>query len=312
MSAQITTAMVNQFSANIYHLAQQKESRILPFIGRKEKQNSEISFYDRIGSVEPMEKVTRHADTTYGEVPYSRRALSMRTWFFADLCDDEDKIKIIHTPESEYAKAASMSLARQIDTVIIDAALGNAYTGKAGTTPVALANANKVAAFDGTATTGSSLTVKTLRAVKKLFKKNEIEEGLYMVVSADELDNMLGTTEITSADYNTVRALVNGEVDSFMGFKFIHSERLPLTTGTTTYNKDTGVVGTGSQTIAAGARRCFAFAGSGMIFATGISMETKIDKLPTKHYSTQVYARMMVGALRMEEVKVVEVICKVA
>lgn len=302
--------MVNQFSANIYHLAQQKESRLYPLIGRKEKQNSEISFYDRIGSVEPMEKVGRHEDVVYSNTPYSRRALSLRTWYFADLVDDEDKVKIIHTPESEYAKAASMSLARQIDDVIIDAALGSAYTGKAGTTAVSLANANKVAGFDGTTTTGVGLNIKTLRAVKKKFNQNEIDmEPLYFVYSSEQLDNLLATTEVTSADYNTVRALVNGQIDTFMGFKFIRIERLPVTTAATTYNDETGAVGSGDGTLAAGARRCFAFASSAMIFGTGIGMETKIDKLPSKHYSTQVYARLMVGAVRMEEVKVVEVLC---
>lgn len=310
MSVQITEAMVKQYSANVFHLSQQKESRLAPLL-RKEKQVSEAAFYDRIGSVTAQKKTSRHADTTYMDTPHSRRMITLDEYFYADLVDKEDKVKVIQNPESEYAKAASMALGRAMDSVIISAALGNAYSGKDGATPVALANANKVAAFDGTTTTGCRLTIKTLRAVKKLFNKNEVAgEELVFVWGAEQEDDLLATTEATSSDYNTVKALVSGQIDSFMGFKFVRVELLPTTTTSTTYNATTGAVGSGGGTLASGARRCFAFAKSGMLMAMGQDMKTSIDVLPTKHFSTQVYASMQLGATRLEEVKVVEVLCK--
>lgn len=310
MSVQITTAMVKQYSNNVFHLAQQKGSRLAEYV-RRETQNSEEQFYDHIGAVSAQKKVGRHSDTTYQDTPHGRRKVMTDPYFYADLVDKEDKLRIIMKPESEYAIAAKNALGRSMDDVIIEAALGTAYTGKEGSSSVTLANANKVAAFDGSTTTGVGLTVGTLRAVKKKFNQNEVEDGdLYFVVAAEQLDNLLGSTEVTSSDYNSVKTLVNGDVDTFMGFKFIRIERLPVTAAATTYTVTNGVVGAGTGTLPAGARRCFAFKRDGILLATASSVNAKISELPTKHYATQVYASMDIGATRMEEVKVVEVLCK--
>ncbi len=96
-----------------------------------------------------------------------------------------------------------------------------------------------------------------------------------------------------------------------MGFRFIRSERLPLTSAATTYDGATGEVSTGSDTIAAGAVRCMAWQKMGILLAVGKDVNGRIDQLPTKHYSTQVYMSMTFGGTRMEEEKVIEVICTI-
>ena len=251
MSFEITTAMVKSYSANVFHLSQQKNSRLAGFV-RRETQNGEEDFYDRIGAVTAQKKTGRHSDTTYQDTPHSRRRVTCEDYFFADLVDKEDKLRIIQSPESEYAKAGAMALGRAMDDVIIAAALGVAYVGKDGAATANLADVNRIAAFDGATTTGVGLTVKTLRAIKKKFGKNEVEGDLYMSVTSEQLDDMLGELEVTSSDYNAVKALVHGDVDSFMGFKFIRIERLGLTTATTTYNVTNGSVGAGTGTAPVG------------------------------------------------------------
>lgn len=310
MSIEITEAAVKQYSANVFHLAQQKGSRLAMFV-RKETQNSEASFYDRIGAVTAMKKVGRHSDTTYQDTPHSRRRVTTEDYFFADLVDKEDKLRIIQNPESEYAIAAKNALGRAMDDVIIDAALGVAFAGKDGGTSVSLANANKVAGFDGSTTTGVGLNVKTLRAVKKKFNKDEVEEGdIYFCLSAEQLDNLLGETEVTSSDFASVKALVQGDVDSFMGFKFIRLERLPVLAATVAYDETDGSVGSGSGTVPIGARRCFAWKRDGILLATASEVKARITEMPGKHYAHQVYASMSIGGVRMEEVKVIEVLTK--
>ena len=148
MSVQITEAMVNQFSANVFHLSQQKGSRLRGLV-RNESQKAEAAFHDRIGAVDPQKKVGRHSDTTYQDTPHSRRKITLEDYFYADLCDKEDKIRILQSPESEYTKAAMMSLGRGMDDEIIAAAIGDAYAGKAGGTSVSLPNSQKVAAHTG-------------------------------------------------------------------------------------------------------------------------------------------------------------------
>ena len=109
-----------------------------------------------------------------------------------------------------------------------------------------------------------------------------------MVVTTKQMTNLLNTTQITSSDYNSVKALVNGQVDSFLGFKFVRTERLPKTVND---------------------RFCLAWARGCVAFGTGMDTMTSIDPLPTKNYSVQVYARMSVGATRIEDSGVVEIAC---
>ena len=311
MSVEITTAFVKQYSSNVNHLSQQKGSRLQDKV-RTESQNSEAAFYERIGSVDAKEKTTRHADVEYDDTPHSRRKVTMKDFYYSDLVDKEDKLRLLISPESEYAQAAVWALGRKKDDIIIAAALGNSYGGKEGASVIALPNDQKIAAFDGTTSTGVNLNIKTLRAVKQKFDGNDVDESImrYFAISSFQLQSLLGENEITSADFNTIKALVQGEINSFMGFEFCRLERLPRSAVNVTYELLTGVVGSGAGTITASkSRRCFAWAKDGLLMSKGSDVNAKISELPQKHYAHQVYASMSLGATRMEEVKVVEVIC---
>lgn len=311
MSIEITTAFVKQFSSNVFHLSQQKGSRLQDKV-RNESQNSEAAFYDRIGSVDAKEKTTRHSDVEYDDTPHSRRKVTMKDYYYSDLVDKEDKIRTLINPESEYVQAAVWALGRKKDDIIIAAALGNAYGGKEGATVISLPDSQKVAAFDGTTNSGVNLNIKTLRAVKQKFDGNDVDESIKRCLahSSFQLQSLLGEDQITNADYNTIKALVAGEVDSFMGFSFVRLERLPRSASNITYDVATGAVGTGAGTITASkSRRCFAWAMDGLLLSKGKEIQARISELPQKHYAHQIYASMSLGATRMEEVKVVEVIC---
>lgn len=314
MSFEITTAMVDKFSANVMHLAQQKESRLYQFC-RQEVQNAESSFYDRIGTRKARRKEGRHSDVVYTDTPHSRRMVVMDDYYDSDLVDQEDKIRVIMEPASEYLKAIAGSLGRQMDEVIIDFALGSAFGGKKGTESVALPDAQRVAAHDGLATGAVALNVRTLRAVRKKFRQAEAidaKEQLVFACSAQGIDDLLGTTEVTSSDFATVKALVQGDVDTFMGFLFIQLELLPFNAADIIYNINNGSVGAGTGTLPAGeGRRNFAFtAKKGLLCATGRMVKGRIDEIPGKHYAWQVYGAMSIGGTRMEEVQVVEVISR--
>jgi hypothetical protein len=309
MSEQITTSMVKQFSSNVYHVAQQKDSRLWPLIQRKETLQGEEKYFDRIGTVDAMEKVGRHSETTFQDTPYSRRRLTMRDYFWADLVDKEDKLRIIHNPESEYAIAARAAMGRKMDDIAIAALLGTVYTGKSGATPVVLPDVQKYACFNGSGF--SNMNVQALRDLKFKFDAAEVDDmNRFIACGAAEIRALLGETQITSSDYAAVKALVNGEVNSFMGFNFIRLERLPFTTGSTQINASTGAVGSGSDSAPSGSKRCIAFAGSALIGGIGANPTARVSERPDKHYANQVYFSMSLGAMRMEEVKVIEILTK--
>lgn len=307
MSTQITDAFVQQYSANVFHLAQQKGSRLRGLV-RNESQVGKSAFYDRIGSAVAQKRSSRHSDTPQIDTPNSRRRVALVDYEYADLIDQQDRIRLLMDPTSEYTMAAMWGLGRAIDDEIIAAAVGTAYSGETGSTSVTLPNAQKVASVSGGA--GANLNVQALRRTKKIFDDNDVDEGIprYFAFQSSELQALLNETEVTSADFNTIRALVMGELNTYMGFQFIRTQRLLTQGSALSFNQSTGVVGSGSGD-ANTYRRCFAWAQDGVLLAIGKDMQAKIGERADKSYSTQVYACLSVGATRLEEVKVVEVLC---
>jgi hypothetical protein len=311
MSVQITEAFVKQYSANVFHLSQQKGSKLRPLV-RQESQNSKAAFWDRIGAVVAQKKTSRHADTPRMDTPHSRRRVTLSDYEYADLVDNEDKIKMLISPESEYAVAAMWAMGRAMDDEIIAAALGTSYAGEEGSTAVSLPTSQKVAAHDGTTTTGVNLNVMTLRAVKAIFDANDVDESIprHFAFGSSQLQSLLGQTEVTSQDYAAVKALVMGQVNTFMGFNFVRTERLPRSASNVTYTVTSGLTGAGTGTItAANSRRCIAWAQDGVILSIGQDIKGRLSERDDKSYAMQVYACMGIGSARIEEEKVVEVIC---
>lgn len=305
MSQQITEARVLQFNANVFHLSQQKGSRLQDKV-RKESQRGKAQFFDRIGQVEATKRVGRHSSTPQMDTPHSRRMVTIEDYEWADLVDDQDKIRMLFDPTSEYAMAAAWAFGRSKDSVIIDAALANAAGGEDGKTVVAHPNVYKYAANDGTAFSGMNMT--TLRAVKRKFDEAEVEGERHIAITAKQLENLLGQTQVTSSDYAAVKALVKGEVDTFMGFNFVRLEKLKTVGAGVVASPTTGEVGTGSSTT--GFRSCLAWVTDGILLSTGEDFVTKMSERDDKGYAMQVYARMSIGATRMEEPKVIEIMCK--
>lgn len=310
MSAQITTAFVNQFGTNIQHLAQQKGS-VLQNAVRRETQNGKKKFFDQLGTVAAVRRTSRHGSTPQLDTPHSRRMCTLNDYEWADLVDDQDKIRMLTDPTSEYAMAAAWAFGRSKDDEIVTASIATAYTGEEGTTTVAHPNSQKYAANNGSAFT--NLNIASLTAIKRILDLADVDMSLkrYIAVSPYQIESLLGTTQVTSADFNTVKALAQGDIKSFMGFEFIMLNRLANTSArTVSASTSTGAVGSGTTVAGTNFRSCFAWAQDGLLLSIGEDYMSRISERDDKGYSKQVYGRMSVGATRMEEVKVVEVICK--
>jgi hypothetical protein len=283
MSTQITTAFVQQFGSNVDLLSQQMGSRLRAAIS-EESVTGEKAFFDQIGSTAAQKRTSRHGDTPIMETPHSRRMVTMDEYEWADLIDSADKVRLLADPTSAYARSAANAMGRAMDDVIITAATGSAKTGKSGSTSTALPAANIVA--HGSA----DMTVAKLLSAKEILDNADVDPSIkrYIVVAPAQITALLGITSVTSSDFNTVKALAQGEVNSFLGFEFITSTRLA---------------------VASSIRTCFAWAEDGIKMGVGKDIVSKIDERPDKSYSTQVYYCAQFGATRMEEDKVVSILC---
>lgn len=311
MSNQISTAFVDTFRSNIIMLSQQMGSRLERGC-RIETQAAKMDFYERVGSVDAQEITTRHGDTPILNTPHTRRAVTLVDAEYGDMIDKMDRVRLLINPDDAYVKAAVNALGRKKDDQIIAAALGNSYGGAAGTTATALPTTQKIAAHDGTTTTGVNLNVRTLRKVAALFDANEVDEEMkrYFAYTSSQKSALLAETEVTSSDYNTIKSLVNGEINTFMGFEFIRTERLPRSATDITYTVTDGTVAAGTGTITASkSRRCFAWAEDRMLLSIGSDMVTRIAERADKRFGTQIYVCQSVGSTRLEEVGVIEVDC---
>ena len=285
MSTQITTAFVNQFSANVQMLSQQMGSLLRNAVD-VETVTGEKAFFDQVGSAAAVQRTSRHADTPLIDTPHSRRMVTMSDYEYADLIDDQDKVRLLVDPTSTYSRAAAAAMGRAMDDVIISAALGTALTGKDGGSSTAFDTSNNQIAAGAT-----GLTLAKLIEAKEILDSGDVDPSIprYIAVSPKQISNLLNSTTVTSSDFNTVKALAMGEINSFVGFNFIVTNRL-------------GVDG-------ASARRVIAFAMDGIKLAIGREPTARIDERADKSYATQIYYAMTLGATRMEEKKVVEVLC---
>lgn len=282
MSNQITTAFVQQYSNNVAMLSQQKGSLLRAAVD-VESVVGKNAFFDQIGSATAVKRVSRHASTPQIDTPHARRRVSLVDYEYADIIDNQDKIRTLIDPTSSYAQAAAMALGRAMDDEIISAISGTAFTGETGSTSTALPSAQKI-----TESSTGGLTIAKLRNAKEIMDSASVDPSIarYIIVGPKQISDLLGTTEVTSSDFNTVKALSNGEINSFLGFNFIVSNRL---------------------SIASNKRLCLAYAMDGVKLALGQDLMSRIDELPTKGYATQVYNCMSIGATRMEEEKVVTI-----
>lgn len=285
MSFEVNTAFVQQYTTNVQLLLQQRGSKLRETVTMGSYTGKAAKAVEQIGSVTAQARTTRHADTPLISTPHSARWVFPTDYEWADMIDDQDKLRMLIDPTSPYAQNGAFALGRAMDSLIITASLGTSKTGENGSTDTAFATATQQIAHGS-----AGLTIAKLRTAKRKFMEAEVDSSdpLYIAVTAQQIENLLGTTEVTSADYNSVKALVQGDVDTFMGFKFIQTELLPK---------------------AATTRSCIAWARSGLHLGMWNDITTRISERADKSYASQIYVKGTFGATRVEEKKVVEIQC---
>lgn len=293
MSTQITTAFVEQYKANVYHLTQQKGSKLRRAV-RVESVTGRNAYFEQIGATAARLRTSRHADTPRMDTPHSRRRVSLSDYDWADMVDNEDQVRMLIDPTSPYAEAAAMSMGRAMDDVIIAAADGTAYTGQSGGTSTAF-DTNMIVdvqtRWAGVTADDCGLNVAKLLEAGKLLGSNNVDpdEEKWLVINSRQIKSLLMDTHISSHDYNAVRPLQDGQVAKFAGFNIIPTER----------------IGTDSN----GDDKCLFWAKGGMLLAIGKDIGGRISERADKNYATQVFSSMSVGATRMEEVRVGYIEC---
>lgn len=287
-----------EYATNWEQLIQQADSRLSEYVTMAPFEGKSKDF-NQIGAVDWQAILGRARETVITDTPTGKRRLTQGGYDKASLFDEWDEVLLgqVSLPRSEVQVAHLNGWNRLKDAVIIAAALGDAVVptmsslGLETTTLVPLPSTQKVAIdyVETGSVANSSLTIGKLRQAKFLLDDSDADEDELRVIAitAKELQALLRVTEVTSADYANVKALVEGKVDTFMGFKFkrVSSKVMPAS-GSVRYIPAWVKSGVKMSTVGARAH-----------------MDVRIDL----SHALQIRHTGLVGGVRMEEGKVVQI-----
>lgn len=307
MSFTIDQAFIDQFADMFHVVAQQKRSRLEPYVNNRGSVQGRAFTIDVLGTTTYNEVIQRHGDTPLNPGNETRRFADMRDGEApADLIDRLDQLKLLIQPQSEYVRNQIAALNRFKDVVISNALLGSVRT-TSGTS--ALPGAQQIA--NG----GTALTLTKLRQARErlddaeqdsteFFQQMGVREAstfapggfgqgmpsYVLVVTPKQISDLLADTTATSADYNSIKALVDGSINTFMGFRFV------------SVSTTSGVLPKASTI-----RSCIAYAPHAVHFGKGKDASAIINQRPDKRNAWQVYSDISVGAGRAEDAGVVQI-----
>jgi hypothetical protein len=312
-AAAINTAYVEAFKAGFEQAFQQTESILQPYF-EQESQNEEFQYFDRIGVAEAMtEDSTRFGDNPNSDISHDRRRIGLRDYELGKYIDEKDLKRVLTDPMNAYTQALLASGKRKIDDIIIDKyfgattvtytegagdenrtnivvgglsasgiTTGGSYVVAGGNTEGFSIGSNYVASG---ASAESGLTLDKLRAARQTMLRLQSidqDEVINCFVGAQQLDDLLRIDEVINSDYSVRKNLAEGNVTTFMGFRFIHTERLPLSTGTD-----------GNE------RRIIIATPRSLKLAVGTALKGDMWRVPAKKNIPYIYFKLCAEASRM-------------
>jgi hypothetical protein len=309
MSVNIPNWYVNQYSTNIELLSQQIPSRFLKGVSTGVHVGKQASPVDQIGAIAVLPVESRFAPMRRVDANLTRRWALPNPAELPQLIDSFDMLDIITDPKSKYAQNSVAAFNRFKDDNIISGFQGTNYTGQNGTTATTFgsgvtttvpgATAATVSVLTGGGATAVGMNVTKLRAAKAMLLQQEVDiesDEMFCAISAIDHNYLLNEIQIISKDYNSDEVLMKkGLIESYLGFNFIHSERM----------------GTGTDDQSGTSRVVQAWAKSGLYLGiwqdtmTRISQREDLGGIPW-----QIYEWAQFGGTRLEEVKCVWIWCR--
>jgi hypothetical protein len=296
MAYNMDDAFAAEYSSRLYILSQQKGNVLRPYLDFEPFSAAASLFYDTLAPSDPPAPGgnTLHGDTPVVENDFGVRMLTPNLWDTGHILDDDRLARLKINPEGGILANDAEAFGRFVDAQVISAALGVAYTGKNGTGPqVSLYQKSVGINGDGSVCAAGTLpavatiapmSVNKVRLMKLICDRANMGPNRVWVVDPGDICAMLGILQVTSSDYNTVKALSQGDINTFCGFKFVSLNGLPLDAATST------------------ATRTFVFEANKALKMVELSaMTTKIAEDPTKKFKKRIYSKIDFGVGRAEE-----------
>ena len=313
-SQNISTAFVKQYGSTLDMLLELKGGQ---FEGKclVDSITGEEKYYDQLGSVFAQEVIDRYGDSPENDITHARRRVIATPYDVGLMLDRFDKVQMLIDPESEYVQRMASALQRKKTIEFFKGTLGTAYSGKGGATANEIDfSTNAVGSAVGS-TGATGMNVAKLRAARQILLENNVDlddpsNRAYIAMGPQEQMELLASEEVTSADFNTIKALVNGEVNQFMGFEFVFSNQIPyINTGGTAYQLSWNASDAAIDVDSTDVVGCFAWVKSAVRMVTNPDLSTDIERRGDKRFNWYAYSCLRTGSVRMEDEKIVPILC---
>lgn len=283
MSVTITTAQVQKYNRDVRLKFQQMGSMLRDTV-RVKSTNAKYEYFELLGETKAVKNLPRNSPTPLVNSQHSRRRAEMNDYDWGDLITKQDEVRTLINPEGSYVMNAVAALGRSIDEEIITAFQAAAIEGETGGTTVVFDTANWEIGGSGI-----PMSVDLLREAAYTMDVGKVPAaGRHILIGPKQKQQLLENTEITSSDYNTVKALVMGEINTFLGFKFhviVDQDLLP-------YNSSTD------------RRSCYAWHERAMGLSMGMDITVDVGPRRDLRNAQQVYVAGVFGSVRIEDVVV--------
>jgi len=288
MSYTNDTIFINAYNAMKHHLASQANSK-LKGLFVEEMANGEKHFFDRIGTFAVSQLDSLNADIPYQDAQFTRRMCTINKFHNGTLIHDIEKVKMLVDPTNDVVKEIVSAHNRNYDDVLFAAMLGTAATGKDGSGSQAFDTSNQQIAHGST-----GVTLAKLLQAQKILKKNDVDfdnEDIYLIFGPEAEEDILQITNFTSRDFQASQGIIGGkELPSFRGMKLVFSNRIPDQTAGSVY-------------------RVLVMSSRVLKVAKYGDVNVNIDRIAHKgDQPTQIYTTSSIGAVRMEEKLIVDVL----
>ena len=278
MAIGLSNAFVTLFDAEVKQAYQAKAQLIAAVRQRRGVEGSTAKF-PKVGKGVATLRIPQ-TDVTPLNVDFSQVTATMEDWNAAEYSDIFMQQKVNFDERQELVQVVANAIGRRQDQLIIDALNGS------GTS---LAVSNDIGGTD------TNLNVAKLREAKKLLDKGNVPpQDRHVVLHANNLASLLSETAVTSSDFNTVKALVAGEINTFLGFTFhVLGDRT-----------EGGLAVDGSLD-----RTVWAFHKDAVGYAEGMGPKTEINYVPEKT-SFLVNSMFSAGAVAIDAEGIVQITCR--
>jgi hypothetical protein len=274
MSVSLSNAFVTLFDAEVKQ-AYQGKAMLVPAVRQRRGVEGATVKFPKVGRGIATARVPQ-TDVTPMNVGFSQVTCTLEDWNAAEYSDIFSQQKVNFDERQELVQVVGNAIGRRQDQLILDALTGSSTSLTVG---------NDIGGTD------TGMNVAKLREAKRLLDKNNVPmDGRHIIIHANSLSQLLAETSVTSADFNTVRALVQGELNTFLGFTFhVVGDRTE-----------------GGLILSTNDRKCFAFHRDAVGYAEGIAPRTEINYVPEKT-SWLVNALFSAGAVAIDDEGIVKI-----